>query len=1015
MELRTGTTAGSRETAVIRGKLGLPPLPERFVARPRVERSLAALIERHRVVLVLATAGAGKTTAVVEATRLLDRQLAWLTVDRTDVAPGRLVVYLEAALAEQLPELRGVATRALAAGIPHAEAAGLLADAVGDSRLLFVVDELERLEEAGEAWAVIETFVRYAPPGMRTVLISRRAIPPTLCALPAGGAVAAFGEEDLAFTPTEAGEALANLGKEAIDAAAAVEATGGWVTGVLFEAWRSADHVAGTGGEADPLHGYLSSHIVDQLDREDRDFLVATSLLNEVSAQRAAALGLRDAGERLVALRTARLPVTWGSGGHAMRCHSRFREYLLERLERRDRDEVNALRLAHGRLLAQEGHHEEATEELLLAGAPSAALASAEQAIVDVIERLDFAIAERWLELLAQVAPSGTSAFTTAELMLAGARDDYRQGVRVADQLGALGERERLARSSERAAALMAWCYLVCGRLDDAQAVLAVAEQGPEVAAVRYNLTLHTDPPDGGRPAAPELTGGPLDALILVTKYLFGRLSELDDRPGSRWLDSVTGPWRIAALRATGRTQQALELYEAIRETVPSRLSLSMVVGPELLLDAGRHDDARQALARGLELARASGAYLYELGMKLVQAKLALRLEHDTAAARAILDTVERDPALQSFRHHHEYLDTWYGLAQLLDSADAAALPRLRRAVEGMLTGDRMLELPTAAVYLAEAEWRAGDEEAADRAANVALEAARRQGSNHLLLQALADFPAVVSRRIDAEPTADSPWHELGRALIAQGLRIEAHVKSSLELKEFDRVAILLNGKEVRPAITKSYELLAYLSLRREAQSDRDELLDALFDGRSDDATRSYLRQAVRKLREVLPDETVIVEPGSVRLSEDVAITVESTRFETQLAEAARLQGKDRLAATLQALAIFDRGEYLPVIRSAWADERRRELSDLAAEARFQAAETAFAAGLYTEAQPLNEEVLRVDPFREAAWRLRMRIANALGDEDGVIAAFQACERALADLDADPSPATRELLANLRR
>src|SRR5439155_452551 len=119
-----------------------------------------------------------------------------------------------------------------------------------------------------------------------------------------------------------------------------------------------------------------------------------------------------------------------------------------------------------------------------------------------------------------------------------------------------------------------------------------------------------------------------------------------------------------------------------------------------------------------------------------------------------------------------EWLDTWYGLALLLEADDAAALARLRKAVESMVAGDRILELPTAAVYLAEAEWRAGDEEAADRAADRALDAARRQGSNHLLLQALADFPAVVSRRIDAEPGADSAWHELGRALIAQGVTV---------------------------------------------------------------------------------------------------------------------------------------------------------------------------------------------------------------------------------------------------
>jgi len=69
-----------------------------------------------------------------------------------------------------------------------------------------------------------------------------------------------------------------------------------------------------------------------------------------------------------------------------------------------------------------------------------------------------------------------------------------------------------------------------------------------------------------------------------------------------------------------------------------------------------------------------------------------------------------------------------------------------------MVRGDRILELPTAAVYLAEAYWRAGDEDASDQAADLALDAAQRQGSNHLLLQALDDVPAVPTRRLDAEP-----------------------------------------------------------------------------------------------------------------------------------------------------------------------------------------------------------------------------------------------------------------------
>jgi DNA-binding SARP family transcriptional activator len=325
-----------------------------------------------------------------------------------------------------------------------------------------------------------------------------------------------------------------------------------------------------------------------------------------------------------------------------------------------------------------------------------------------------------------------------------------------------------------------------------------------------------------------------------------------------------------------------------------------------------------------------------------------------------------------------------------------------------------MVELPTAGVYLAEAEWRAGDEHAADRAADIALDAARRQGSNHMLLQALADFPAVVSRRLDAEPAADSPWHELGRALIAQGIAVEAPVGASIRLLEFGRCGLLVNGQQVRPRIAKSYELLAYLATARPPwQAERDELLAALFESRADDSTRAYLRQAVRWLRHVLPDGSVSVQQGSVRVAG--AIATESVRFEAALAEAARLRGPDRLSATLAALEPFDRGEFLPGVGSRWVEERRRQLTELATDARYEAAELAFAEGRLEQARTMVEEVLRVDRYRELAWRLTMRLLSGLGDEDGVIRAYQHCEGALAEIGAVASPTTQQLLERLRR
>ena len=176
---------------VIESKLRPAPVPEQYAARPRLERLIARLIDRQRVILVTAAAGSGKTTAVAAALRRSKRPAAWLTVDRPDQAAGRLITYLEASLERQRGTSLDVASSALAAGIPHAEAAGLLAESIGsatDQPVVIVLDELERLAEAADAWNVVEAVLRYAPTGTCLILISRRDIPSRLCRLPSPAA-----------------------------------------------------------------------------------------------------------------------------------------------------------------------------------------------------------------------------------------------------------------------------------------------------------------------------------------------------------------------------------------------------------------------------------------------------------------------------------------------------------------------------------------------------------------------------------------------------------------------------------------------------------------------------------------------------------------------------------------------------------------------------------------------------------------------------------------------------------
>ena len=141
-----------------------------------------------------------------------------------------------------------------------------------------------------------------------------------MCRLPGREALGQLDDALLAFTGEEAAAALVRLGLPVDGVEAAVQATNGWITGVLFGPPGQRVHTTGLGGETDPLYEFLSSQIVEQLDAQDRWFLTATSLLDEVDAERATALGQEDAAERLRSLRTVHLPATWLATGARLRC-----------------------------------------------------------------------------------------------------------------------------------------------------------------------------------------------------------------------------------------------------------------------------------------------------------------------------------------------------------------------------------------------------------------------------------------------------------------------------------------------------------------------------------------------------------------------------------------------------------------------------------------------------------------------------------------------------------------------
>ncbi|MFG3658589.1 BTAD domain-containing putative transcriptional regulator [Streptomyces sp. NPDC047706] len=964
------------------------------------------------MVNVFATAGAGKTTAVALAVRDHDRPVSWLSLDGTEQAAGRLLVYLEAAVAGAVPAAADVATDALSSSLHIGEAAGLLAESLQGSRLIIVCDNVERIAPDETCIAVLSSFARYLPSGVNLVLVSRVDVRLDPGSTSERDRVGRLIESDLSFDVQEAAAALRTVGHVDVDPAQAVAATGGWVTGVLFEGWR---HMRSRELDPDSLRSYVAANVFNSLSPVERTFLLHTSLLEEVSVEGARALGQENAAQVMADLRPRHLPVTWASDGSRMTPHPVFRDCLRTALEREDARTLAAVRRRHAEVLIAGGELEEAVDELLRLGDLEAAGRLAAVALPSLVARMDFAPAARWLDALGSSVRTLTPELGSVILRVAFALEQCDRGVELVERHGYGWLPAPGTADFEEAHVLACWCLWHSGRIDEAR---SLADRLPPsrnrlIAHTLIALATGEEPPSF--PEYSTTPSGPLDGLLMRLAFLRGRLEGLDD-PGllDPWRTIVGGPWTVAALRATGRLDAAMAMFEPRRGS-SQPVWLHAVDAVDLMLDLGRGDEARASMERGRELIASTGSQVYKNMSLLIEAKMCLRLEHDTRRADQVLAEATANRALEYTITREAWL-MWSGLSMLRQNRDAEAHEYLAECLRSMQKGDRHLDLPIAAAYLAEAQWRLGREDESDATADLALVSASTHGTQHLLLTALADVPSVAARAADTKSSRMSAWHEILAVLSGQ-YPVRVNVSTPrLVLEEFGEPTLTVDGGLTQPRLTKSVELLSYLLRAPERRASREELLGALFGGRNDAAGRSYLRQALYRLREVLPDGLGPAQDGDVFQLVGPGLAMGSAQQAVDLvAQAGRQDGETRLQTLLRALSSAEKGPYLATVSSEWVTERRAVLAETFLSARIDAARLAYRMNRYREAKGLVDQVLREDPYREQAWQLAIRLAHASGSDDAVLALYQRYVVRMRDLGVPPSDEVRRLVVQLRR
>ena len=291
-------------------KLNASPPRQTLVFRARLITALAQAWT-HRLTLVSAPPGYGKTTLVSSWLQEKDLAYSWLSLDEGDNDPIRFLEYFLTALHKVVPTIRVEMLELLQgnqAGSFEALNAHLINEIAGIDDFVLVLDDFQVIQ----AQPVLDMFtylLDHMPPVMHLVFLSRTDPPLPLSRLRARGQLLEIRAEQLRFTVAEITLFFKDMmGLKLIDedVSALEERTEGWIAGLQLAALAmqglsshgckdTHSFVAALSGSQAYIMDYLTDEVLRHLPEKIRSSLIQTSILDRMSAALCEAVVKTDA------------------------------------------------------------------------------------------------------------------------------------------------------------------------------------------------------------------------------------------------------------------------------------------------------------------------------------------------------------------------------------------------------------------------------------------------------------------------------------------------------------------------------------------------------------------------------------------------------------------------------------------------------------------------------------------------------------------------------------------------
>ncbi len=1042
----------------------LVPHVSGVIERPRLSERMQAAYD-HKLTLICAPPGYGKTTLAAQFAEQTPYKLAWQTLEERDRDLPNLFAGALAALEGVAP---GIQDCAPLPGCTPGELATLLADELNartTEPIFYVLDDIHVLagSPAAEAW--LQVLVGRLSLNVHLIIVGRILPNLPLTELIARGDVLALGQEQLRFTAEEIYD-LARQSRGSIttrtEAEALAERLEGWPAGTVLALHPlpvDLEQVmlrGGTGPEA--LFNALAASMLDAQPPALADFLVASSTLTRLTPELCGAvLGLGNAAYWLREAQNRSLFLSRMPGGLVY--HRLFRDFLQLRLQTENPRLFVRLHMRAARWFGERQQVELAFEHYFAGGMVARAAALAE-------ESADLYFSQGKVETLLKWRSRLGPACAFAPRLLYNCARVYTDRYHYDDAENALNEAVRAFETANGASGLIdvqlqrAFIQLQRGQFQQAvQAASALTS--PEVAPNQRGRALKivgvahlrlgevaSAVEELEQSRALHRADGDSHALANTLQDLSVAYSRLGHfREASACLQDVVALRRelgsAGALASAlnnlgyyyhrgGHYQRALATFEEGLSAVarsPNRRVESALLWSlgDLKRDLGIFDEGLRLHNRALELIGASDPWLR--CAVLVSCSTLRRWQGDAAEAAALASK-----ALELAEAHGVAVERATAVAALWSARAAlGADDDVARSAGQYLGG--VLEMLNTLGARGEHVWVLGqvaglalaqeDLREADRVLRVAMREADEVGGLHMLAAEVCFTPALaqyVHTHANAFPQLIEALQQLRSAqLEAQpsgktAQIVTMHETFSLRVYTLGRERLERDGEPVPENAWRSAtarELFYYLLFH--GSESRERLSVIFWPESSAKRVRSNFHTTLYRARQALGENVILFDEGIYRLNPDLDLWCDAHEMDELVRQARLMPPRDARTEDLwrRAVALY-RGNFLPSWDNEWALYRRERLFEQYIEALVGLGQCARARQDHRAALDAFRRALDSDPYREDIHRAVMQCYADLGEKKQVHDHLERLRTLLWDeLALEPSVETTTLAESL--